>query len=222
MADTKLIFVRHGEAEGNIQRIFHGFYNSSLTDDGHAQAALSAKYLHDVPIDVIYSSDLKRTMDTAGYIARDKGLEIIPMEELREINGGKWENEKWADLPILFPQEYDLWANDTSRAHLPGGESMVEFADRILSAVKNIISKHEGKNICIVTHGTAIRTLLPAFKGLPFEKMQEMPWYDNASITIVNCNENGFELVLEGENAHLGKYSTLAKQTWWRKIKEEY
>ena len=47
MADTKIIFVRHGEAEGNIKRIFHGFYNSSLTEDGHIQASLSAKYLHD-------------------------------------------------------------------------------------------------------------------------------------------------------------------------------
>ncbi|MFA7636598.1 MAG: histidine phosphatase family protein, partial [Monoglobales bacterium] len=112
MKKTRFIIVRHAEAEGNIIRIFHGHYNSSLTEDGHIQAKRAAEALKKYKIDHIYSSDLNRTVSTAEYISSCSGLEIKKDERLREINGGGWENVPWDDLPSLFPESYKHWEND--------------------------------------------------------------------------------------------------------------
>ena len=90
---TRLIFVRHAEAEGNYLRIFHGWTDSGITDKGHVQAKKAAERLKDIPIDVLYSSSLKRTIQTAQYIADIKGLPIIRTDKLKEINGGDWEGK---------------------------------------------------------------------------------------------------------------------------------
>ncbi|GAE89204.1 alpha-ribazole-5'-phosphate phosphatase [Acetivibrio straminisolvens JCM 21531] len=108
---TRIIFVRHAEAEGNLNRVFHGWTDSSITERGHLQAQRVAERLKDVEVDVIYSSSLKRTLQTAQYIADVKNLPIIRTDKLKEINGGEWENREWEELPNLWPEEYDSWEN---------------------------------------------------------------------------------------------------------------
>ncbi len=214
---VRVIFVRHGEAEGNIDRVFHGHHDSNLTENGRIQAQLTAKFLEDYKIDRIYSSDLTRTADTAGYIAEKQGIkEIIKDKDLREINGGKWENIPWSELPGLFPEEYSLWEKDIGLAHLPGGESTLQLQKRAAAVVERIVSENEGKTVCIVTHGTVLKSLLCLWRNVPIKEMQNLPWFDNASVTIIDYEENGYNIILEGENKQLGNYSTLAKQTWWK------
>jgi len=106
---TRLIFVRHAEAEGNVNRRFQGWTDGELTEKGHIQAQKVAKRLKDEKIDVIYSSSLKRTMQTADYISKIKNLPIIRTDKLKEINGGDWENVSFDELPTLWPHEHDTW-----------------------------------------------------------------------------------------------------------------
>ncbi len=216
---VRMIFVRHGEAEGNVQRVFHGHHNSSLTENGKTQARLTADFLKkEYKIDKIYSSDLSRAFETASYIAcGQNGCEIIKNENLREINGGAWENEPWSILPEKFPDEYALWEKDIGNSHLPGGESARQMQERAFAAVQEIAKENEGKTVCIVTHGTVLKSLLCIWRNLPIEEMQNLPWFDNASVTVTDYDGTGYNIILEGENKQLGEYSTLAKQTWWRK-----
>lgn len=216
---TRLIFVRHAEAEGNKIRRFHGWTDSAITEKGHLQAQRVAERLKDTPIDVIYSSSLQRTRQTAGYIAAVKGMEIITSEELREINGGDWEDVPWADLEHRWPEEYSTWENDPHKHRMPNGESMEEFQQRLLNEVMYIISQHEGKNICIVTHGTAIRALICHFRACTLEEMINVSWCDNTAITIIDYEDGTFKTVVEGDSSHLDKeLSTIVNQDWW----EEY
>ena len=73
---TTLIFVRHAEAEGNLNRIFHGWTDADITEKGHIQAKLAAESLKNRKIDVIYSSSMKRTIKTAEYIAKLKTFQL--------------------------------------------------------------------------------------------------------------------------------------------------
>ncbi len=216
---VRMIFVRHGEAEGNVQRVFHGHHNSGLTENGKVQALLTAEFLEkEYKIDKIYSSDLSRAFETASYIAEKQRIcEITKDENLREINGGEWENKPWSILPEMFPQEYSLWENDIGNSHLPGGESAIQMQKRATEAMCRIAEENEGKTVCIVTHGTVLKALLCIWKNLPIEQMQSLPWFDNASVSVVDYTGNGYNIILEGENKQLGEYSTLAKQTWWKK-----
>ena len=67
---TTLYLIRHAEAEGNLYRRIHGQYNSLITDNGYRQIQALQKRFADVPIDAVYSSDLFRTMTTAGAYGR--------------------------------------------------------------------------------------------------------------------------------------------------------
>lgn len=218
---TRLIFVRHGEAEGNQKRIFHGWTDSELTPKGHKQAESVAARLKSENIDVIYSSPLKRAYGTASIIARENNIkDIITLDGLKEINGGKWENENWDELPQKWPEEYDVWERKPHLHCMPMGETMKEVFDRMVSAINYIIEENQGKNVCIVTHGTVLRALMCYFYGRPFEDLVSISWYDNTSVTIVEFNSRNFEVFLEGDNSHLGdELSTFATQDWWKERK---
>lgn len=216
---TRLIFVRHAEAEGNKIRRFHGWTDSGLTEKGHIQAEKAAERLKNMDIDVIYSSSLKRAMQTAEYIAEAKGLPVLTSENLREINGGDWEDLTWTELEQRWPEEYRTWEDRPHLHRMPNGESMEEFRDRLLEEVISIIRRDEGKNICIVTHGTAIRAMICHFRACTLEEMINVQWCDNTALTIIDYEYGIFNIVAEGDSSHLGSdLGTIVHQDWW----EEY
>lgn len=220
---TTLIIVRHAEAVGNRIREFHGWTDEGITDKGILQAQQVAEKLKDTPIDVIYSSILKRTMETAGYIARMKNLPINTREDLKEIHGGLWEGMRWDDLVAKYPEEYDVWEAKPHLHQMPGGESMESFRHRVVTAVEDILQKEDGKNVCIVTHGTVIRVLMCWFKGWPLEDIVKVLWYDNTAVTIVSRENDSFEIELEGDASHLNsETSTFENQQWFIEYRQKF
>lgn len=222
---TRLIFVRHAEAEGNKSRHFHGWTDSCITERGYLQAKRVAERLNGMDIDVLYSSSLKRTLQTAEYISAVKGLPIIRTDKLKEINGGDWEGLTWAELQERWPDAYETWENDPHKHQMPNGESMEEFQKRLVDEVMHIIRQDIGKNICIVTHGTAIRALICYFRACSLEEMINVAWCDNTAITIMDYEDGLFTTVTEGDAVHLGNdLGTITGQDWWedymRKVKE--
>lgn len=223
---TKLIFVRHAEAEGNKIRRFHGWTNSSITERGHLQAQRVADRLKDMDIDVIYSSSLTRTLQTAEYISMVKGLPIIRTDKLKEINGGDWEDLPWDELQERWPEAYETWDNSPHAHQMPNGESMEEFQKRLVDEVMHIIQQNTGKNICIVTHGTAIRALICHFRACMLEEMINVAWCDNTAVTIMEYDDGVFTTITEGDATHLGSdLGTITNQDWWveymKKVKEK-
>lgn len=222
---TKLIFVRHAEAEGNKTRHFHGWTDSGITERGHLQAQRLAERLKDMKIDVLYSSTLKRTMQTAGYISEIKELPINSTDSLKEINGGDWEDVPFNELQERWPEEYDTWENSPDKHIMPNGESMAEFQERLVDEVMSIINENEGKNICIVTHGTAIRALICHFRACTLEEMINVAWCDNTAVTVLDYDGGIFTTETEGDATHLGSdLGTVVNQEWWeeymKKVKE--
>ena len=88
---TTLIMIRHGQSITNLTKVFTGQLDTDLTELGKLQAELAAKALKGTHIDKMYSSDLKRTVETALPTAKDHELNIIPDPRLREIYAGVWE-----------------------------------------------------------------------------------------------------------------------------------
>lgn len=214
---TEIFIIRHAEAEGNYIRKFHGITDSNLTQKGYLQAQRLAQRLKNIHFDVIYSSPLKRAYFTAYEIAKDRGINIIKRNDLIEINGGDWEGIEWDKLPELWPEEYYCWENKPHEHCMPNGESMYELYQRAVNALNEITKSNEGKRICIVTHGTLIRSLLVYLKDLPFNKLNDIYWQDNTSINIVTYNGGKYILSLEGDSSHLGKdLSTFETQDWWK------
>ncbi len=214
--ETKIILVRHAQAEGNINRFFHGWTDSPLTDLGHKQAELAAKKLESTEIDCIYSSPLKRAVQTAEHIASVKCLGINIIEDLKEINGGDWEEQPFAELPVKWPLEFHTWENEPENHCMPNGETILGFHDRLVKAVDTIINSCQGKKVCIITHGTSIKALLCHFRRCRLNEMINIRWSDNTAITKVCYDGKTFTVETESDALHLGReYSTILNQPWW-------
>ena len=180
---TELIFIRHAEAEGNALRVFHGHYNSCLTEKGHKQADMTGKFLSETKIDKIYTSDLTRTYMTALHIAAYQGCEIEKNPGLREMFAGDWENRPFEELKSLYPEIYEVWHDNTFSVRLPNGESGDELIERMGKTVDSIAKRHDGQRIAIVSHATAIRSLRGYYEKLSHDQLRNHDWPTNASVS---------------------------------------
>lgn len=211
---TTLIFVRHGQSEGNLKKIFTGQLDIPLTELGRAQAQRTAEYLcANYSIDAIYSSDLQRSMGTAIATARRLSLEVIPEVGLREYYVGDWEGVYFEEIPKRFPTEHWAWRNDFASFHPHGGESADEFSQRIFQTVDRIVSENEGKCVAIFTHATPIRLMRGRAEGLSMGETHGIPSGPNAAISIIEFDEDqNPRLVLYGyaehQNAHFSTAPT--------------
>jgi len=216
---TRIYLVRHAEAEGNVNRVFHGSTNGQLTEQGHKQAEYVGERFKDIPVDYIYTSNLDRTYSTASYIAEVKELPLFETEELQEIDGGEWEGKLWTELEAIYPEAYYKWENEPHLAKMPEGESMEELQQRILQAIFEIYDRFKGKELVIVTHGTAIRAAMPFFYGMTFEGIKAVSWCDNTAVTTIDVLDDEFkkfDVIEYGSVSHLPKeMRTVENQKWW-------
>ena len=201
---TTLLFVRHGESEGNHRAIFVGSSDLPLTGRGHIQAEKTAEWLSRYPkIDAIYSSDLTRAVQTAQPLAERRGLPIQTDPGLREIDGGIWEMKPFHDLAGLYPGEFRDWVEHMDLCRCPEGESIAELQQRVLAAVLRICAAHPDGTVAVFTHATPIRTQKCVWNGWPLKKIMTYSWVPNASVSVVTHDADAWKLVLDGYDEHL-------------------
>lgn len=212
---TKLYIVRHAEAEGNLYQRFHGHTNGQITENGYRQLERLQDYMKERPVDIIYTSDLDRTVATAEAVRAGREIPLIRDNKLREIYAGNWEDMPFTELKEAYPDEFAAWEQDPANCTLPGGESIAALQERAVNEIKQIVAENRGKCIAVVTHGTVIRTLCCYFRRLPLERINAVGWVDNASVTAVEWGESP-HILYEGEKRFLADLSTLDRQDWWQ------
>ena len=219
---TTIYLVRHAEAEGNLYRRIHGWYDSLITDNGYRQiAALEARF-RDVPIDAVWSSDLFRTRATARAIYVPKGLELHTDPGLREMNLGDWEDLTWGAARHFQRDELDRFNVTDPTWQAPNGESFFQLGGRLEKAVRAIAARHPGQTVALFSHGMALRQFLGRVKGTPPEEWHALPHGDNTAVSRLTFDGEKFEIQFEMDNSHLPEeISTLARQAWWRKDKSK-
>jgi len=215
---TRVYLIRHAQAEGNLNRRFHGITDADITPTGEKQLEALKARCAEYPFDVAYSSNLKRAIKTAKAAIGDRNLELNIDPMLAEMNIGDMEDIPYAELTVKFGEDFRIWTNEPHRFAAPGGESMAGMRDRIVSAFMNIVRSNIGKNILVVSHGCAMRSLICTLSGVDFEDLCTVPWCDNTAVHIIDFDDQlNPTFVLNGDASHLtDDTSTLAKQTWWK------
>ncbi len=213
---TTIYLVRHAEAEGNLFRRAQGQFNGMVTALGRRQIeALRQRFLS-VPIDAVYSSDLRRTRITASAVYEPKSLPLQLSAKLREFGIGAWENTPWADWALRDPESLRAF-NALDHFSAPGSETPEQVRERITAEFWRIAKENEGKTVAIVSHGMALRILLGTLQGLSFEEMRTSAHSDNTAVSLVEVEGDSVRIVFRDDNSHLGEdLSTFAKQSWWR------
>ncbi len=201
---TRLIIVRHCQAQGNLERFFQGKIDSDITPLGRKQIEATAEFLKNEKTDIIYTSTKKRAQLSAHGINKYHNAPVVIDERLCEIDAGKWEGVHLTDIEKLYPEQFYNWENSPSKFHAPDGESMTEVYDRVSSALDDIIRNNNGKTVCIVSHGCAIKNMICYLHGKSAEHIGEFPLGTNMSVNIVETDENiHTKFLLENYSKHL-------------------
>ena len=214
---TRVYLIRHAEAEGNIYRRAQGWYDGAVSAKGLRQIAALAERFRDEPIDALYSSDLSRTVATAGAITKYHDLPIRTEPRLREINLGAWEDQPFGDLKHRDPEMLAFFNDDPDRWRVPGAETFPALTKRIRGIVTELAAKHNGQTIACVSHGMAIRSLTADILGVASKDIPLVPHGDNTAVTLIEAEGEALRLVYASDNKHLPpELSTFARQSWWK------
>lgn len=200
---TKLLLIRHGETDSNVRRAWQGVRHDPLTVQGRHEARQLGAWLarHDPP-EALFSSPLERARVTAELIGEAVGLPITVDLRLREMDFGACSGLTWMQISERFPslplvrqhwrETYDPVAPDWQ---WPGGEWHRPYHSAIKDALAEIVGKHPGKTIAIVTHGGFILGVLAwLLHGITGRAHREYH-ITNASITELSWDTCGYKVI---------------------------
>ena len=212
---TTIYLIRHAEAEGNLYRRAHGWYNSTITDRGYRQIAALAKRFSDTEFDAVYSSDRYRTMTTALSIYKTHGLPLHTVRALREIDVGCWEDTPWAELERIDPEQLAYFNSDSQKWHVDGCESFAEVRDRMRRALTDIAEAHPGGTVAVFSHGMAMRIVLGTLQGMTLHEIDRTGHAENTAVAKLEFENGAFRVVFRDDASHLGDdIATVRKQPW--------
>lgn len=199
---TKVIFVRHGQTAWNHSKRYQGHSDIPLNEKGLQQAKLVAQGLAGETISAVYSSDLRRAVQTAEVIADQHSLHPRISPEFREVNFGLWEGLTYEEIMATWPEVLSAIYTKPGSALIPGGESFDEVQRRTVIGITECIAHHQEETIVVVSHGGTMRVLLCHALGLPIEKMWSLR-QDSTAINIVEYYETTQIVSLVNDTCHL-------------------
>lgn len=167
---TTVYLVRHGESLLNQAKRISGLFDTPLSPKGYRYSQALAEQFRDVPLTAIYTSSLKRTIDTARPTAEAHGLPIQSHAVLNELHFGVLEG-RFRDA--RDPEALALWEarkRDKRFYRVPDGERFIDMAERVTHALNNILAYEAGGIILIVGHRNVNRVLFGMLMQQPEEQ----------------------------------------------------
>ena len=179
-AMTNIYFVRHAEPNYNN----HDDLTRELSPKGMKDRELVTEFLADKQVDIVISSPYKRAVDTVAHFASLRDLPITTIADFRE----RKVDSSWIDDFDAFTR--NQWADFNYK--LTDGETLSEVQNRNIVALQEVIRQHEGKNVVVGSHGTALSTIInyfvPQFGIEEFIRIKSiMPWIVRFSFMENDC-----------------------------------
>ena len=197
----KLYFIRHGETVWNTQAKLQGKSDIPLNEKGVALARVTGEALADVPFAAIYSSPLKRALQTAQLVAGDREVPIVTDRRLEEIGFGIWEGLSCHKDHYEIPSDsfQDFFLDPFGYQPPAQGETVRHVCGRTADFLEELIRKmgKEESNVLISCHGCTLRALMNYF----YQDYTAGFWRGhvppNCSVSIVEVKEKGFSILAE-------------------------
>lgn len=207
MPITRIFLIRHGATTLTAEDRFAGSTDVQLSGDGMEQAGRLAERLAGVPVAAVYASPLGRTMATARLLAAPHGLEVIPRDGLREISHGHWEQLTRQEVEERYPEEAASWEQDPFTFAPVDGESGLAVTARALPELMDIVRKHEGSPVIVVSHKATIRLLLSSLLGFDPRRYRDNLDQDPAALNVVDFKDPvRARLMLFNDTSHYSEH----------------
>ncbi len=189
---TTLLLVRHAVTAQTGPMLSGRTPGIDLSDTGRTQAEAVAQRLASLPVTAVYASPIERTTQTAEAIARHHGMVVRPLPGVIEADYGEWTGGKLAELA-----KTELWKTvqlAPSRASFPGGESLAGMQARMVTALEEVATEHEGSVIVVVSHADPIKAAIAHYTGVHLDLFQRIV-VSPASVTAVALSAHGAALL---------------------------
>lgn len=202
MGLKRVLLIRHGQTDWNVQGRWQGDLPVGLNTEGHEQARSLAHHLRARPIRTIVSSDLPRAFDTAAALGAVSGIPVKPDVRLREFAMGVFQGNTRPEIEARYAAEWAAFRADYWDYVIPGGESRRDLQNRVFAAWEELVATAPGPEAALVSHGGSIRVLL--MRLFPNDDQVQHTHIDNTSVTTVEKTETGWQLVELNRVDHLG------------------
>ncbi len=194
--------VRHGQTVWNTLGKTQGHGDSPLTNLGVSQAENLGEALKDFPIDIVYSSDLGRAVQTAEIISEKLGKKSVPTPLLREMGFGIWEGMQLKKIEETYPEKFNLWRHSPDKLEIEGGETLNHILDRQKQLIEELNNKYENKHILLVSHSVTVRVMLLHFLDSSVKNLYRIK-IDNTALNIVEYRNYGPVVIKINDTTHL-------------------
>ena len=194
----QIIFLRHGQAKNNTERILAGrTENIPLTDIGIKQSEHTAKLLEHMNISKIYSSPIQRAKHTAEIAGKHNSLDVTIDDRLIELDMGKFTGMPYDEILNNHGNVFIKFYNGELEIAHNGVETFSEVKKRVLGIVDHVIDKHPDENVLLVTHMDPIKAMLSTIVDLSPTNLYELI-IENASLNLFR--EKNRKISLSGLN----------------------
>jgi broad specificity phosphatase PhoE len=198
---AKLILARHGETVWNVEKIYRGRTDVNLDEVGIKQAELLGKHLSNWELEAIYSSPLRRALDTANIIDRYQKIGVHIAEGLIDFDYGEWQSLPEQEAKRLYPTLHNEWHNNPHKVKMPGGESLEDVRKRAIEVVNDVLSNYQGC-VVLVAHRVVNKVLICSLLGLDNSYFWNIK-QDVAGITVFNYVDGRFVLTGHNDTSYL-------------------
>ena len=162
--------------------------DTDLSETGRQQALKLGLAMKDVALKAVYSSPLKRAMDTAAAVAQHHSLEVKQEPDLKEIHVGEMEGMQISALNTNFTQFLVDWQTKGEAVNFKGGENLGQFRDRVWAAIQKIVKENRNSDVAVVSHYFVTATTVCQALGLPLTHLVRIR-IQPTGLTILEFNQ---------------------------------
>lgn len=192
-----LTMFRHGETDWNAGKRIQGQSDVELNERGCEQAREMASIATHFQFAAIYSSDLSRAYETARPFALKLGLEVVALTQLRERHLGKFQGWSGEEAKARWPDEYARYRLRDPEQNLGNGESLRQLQQRVITVCTELITRHDGEHIALITHAGVIDIAYRHALSRPLQAARDFA-IGNASVYHFRCDQGGWSILPGG------------------------
>ncbi|HEX2931228.1 MAG TPA: histidine phosphatase family protein, partial [Candidatus Binatia bacterium] len=164
----EIVLVRHGATDWNLQGRCQGSTDRNLSDVGIRQAEQIATLFSKENIHALYSSNLRRAVQTAELISQPHNLPVMIEDDVRELDHGELEGLTFNEIKKSYGEFLTRWRSEPAEIRVPGGERLTDVAERAWNGLSQIVERHpQAERILVVSHNFPILGIICRVTNTP-------------------------------------------------------
>ncbi len=177
-----------------------------LAPIGIEQAQATRDFLASSKLQHCYCSPLQRAVETATILCAPHGLTPRIDQELTECDVGRWEGLDWETIRSRDSEAHRKFMECPGEYGYPDGESFGDVERRATAAMQQIISRHPGQSILVVSHRVVNRVYLASLLGMAPNEARRVN-VDNCSVSLIEHSGGKTRLLTLNAVFHLPRVS---------------